>query len=131
MEFGQLNARQIATILAALRLFQREAERFNMTEAFREHFENGAIKPLSTEEIDFLCESIGVDTKDTAYITREFVRQDCGIHGAELSDEDCDVIIAEVRLLTEQGKFNHSGVYWIANRLAAEGQIHPSLPKNV
>ena len=65
---------------------------------------------------------------DTDYVTRDFVRQDCGIHGARLSDSDCDAIIDEVKKLTADGKFPHTGVYWIANRLVAEGRIHPTLP---
>ena len=27
------------------------------------------------------------------YLTREFVRKDCGIDGAQFTDEDCDRII--------------------------------------
>lgn len=59
------------------------------------------------------------------YLTREFVRQDCGINGAVLTDEDCDRIIKEVKRLYKIGKFHHTGVYWIANRLTAEGIINP------
>ena len=62
------------------------------------------------------------------YLTRDFVRQDCGIYGASLSDSDCDTVIAEVKRLAVKGKFSHTGVYWIANRLVAEGRIHPTLP---
>jgi hypothetical protein len=64
-----------------------------------------------------------------AYVTREFVRQDCGINGATFSDEDCDTVIAYVQQLALGGKFKHSGVYWIANALAGDGLIHPQLPE--
>ncbi|MCC5624403.1 hypothetical protein [Nostoc sp. CHAB 5715] len=63
------------------------------------------------------------------YVNRAFVRADCGIYGAILSDEDCDIIIAEVKKLNDQGKFFHTGVYWIANCLAAEGTIKPTFPQ--
>lgn len=66
--------------------------------------------------------------KDISYITRGFVRQECSVFGAILSDEDCDRIIAEVARLTERGEFHHTGVYWSANRLAADNRIHPQLP---
>jgi hypothetical protein len=67
--------------------------------------------------------------QSVAYITREFVREECGICGAVFSDEDCDIVIAEVQRLAIEGKFDYKGVYWIANALAADGLIHPSLPK--
>ncbi len=67
--------------------------------------------------------------RTVAYVTREFVRRDCGVSGAILSDEDCDRIIARVQRLTIEGKFGHSGVYWIANALAAKGLIRPQLPE--
>ena len=73
---------------------------------------------------------IAIDMKDIDYITRDFVRQDCGVHGATFSDENCDTIIAEVARLTEEGIFSHTGVYWIANQLAAEGKISPRNPQN-
>lgn len=63
--------------------------------------------------------------KNLDYLTREFVRSDCGIHGAELSDEDCDRVIAEVKRLNNERNFHHTGVYWIANELAANGHIKP------
>jgi hypothetical protein len=62
----------------------------------------------------------------TSYVTRSFVRKDVGANGAQLSDQDCDRIIAEVLRLDEEKSFAHTGVYWIANRLAADGHIHPS-----
>jgi hypothetical protein len=225
MKIEQLSKREIATILAALRFFQREAEKFNMVEAFPEYFECGELTPLGNAEIDALCEDINTDIsthaesaecrwnqlvatmnfennspltrltlhlncavedenlsheqafevlegergwifdidcaenrdaaiaafdeleemrgqgvstpfsqtfsaaafKDVAYVTREFVRADCSIHGASFSDADCDTIIAEVQKLAQQGNFHHAGVYWIANRLTAEGQIHPTM----
>lgn len=51
--------------------------------------------------------------KDISYITREFVRQECSVFGAILSDEDCARIIVEVARLTECGESHHTGVYWI------------------
>lgn len=63
--------------------------------------------------------------KNLDYLTREFVRQDCGANGAKLRDKDCDLIIAEVKRLDAKGEFYHTGVYWIANKLAAEGVINP------
>ena len=62
---------------------------------------------------------------ELSYLTREFVRKDCGTNGATFSDEDCDRIIQEVKRLHSEGKFFHTGCYWIANRLAAEGIIKP------
>lgn len=67
---------------------------------------------------EFLSENI-------TYIIRDFVRQECSVWGAILSDLDCDEVIAEVARLAKQGKFHHTGVYWIANRLVAEGRINP------
>lgn len=219
----ELNEKEIATILAALRLFQTEAMKMNMAQAFPDHFAD--ISPLSVEEIDYLCgcinESINVyhnspefrwqqlmegtviedntplnrlilqlayavedenltadnafdvlggnrwwildidrddvresaltafyeredmrinpDTlplsykfsveayKSVAYITREFVHNDCHLHSTVLSNEDYDRIIAEVQELAQQGNFAHTGIYSIANRLACEGTIHPQL----
>jgi hypothetical protein len=57
------------------------------------------------------------------------VRRDCGINGAVFSDQDCDVVIAQVQRLAIEGKFKHAGVYWIANALAGEGKIRPQLPE--
>ena len=33
------------------------------------------------------------------YLTKQFVRSDCGIDGAQFTDKDCDRIIAEVKRL--------------------------------
>ena len=55
---NQFDEREISTLLAALRLFQKEAEKFNMLEAFPDHFDDGTMTPLSSEEIDCLCEKI-------------------------------------------------------------------------
>ncbi|BAZ00508.1 hypothetical protein NIES37_45000 [Tolypothrix tenuis PCC 7101] len=63
-----------------------------------------------------------------AYLTDDFIRRDCGIHGARFSDEDCIRIREEATRLYTCGKFHHTGVYWIANRLVGEGKIHPILP---
>lgn len=61
------------------------------------------------------------------YLTNNFIRTDCGIHGAQLSDRDCKIIRRYVQRLDKKGKFHHTGVYWIANELAANGVIHPQL----
>lgn len=61
------------------------------------------------------------------YLTRKFVRGDCGTNGATFSDEDCDLIIQEVKRLHRIGEFHHTGVYWVANKLAAEGLINPEI----
>jgi hypothetical protein len=63
-----------------------------------------------------------------AYLTDDFIRRDCRIHGAQLSEEDCARIREEVIRLHECGAFHNTGIYWIANRLAGEGEIHPILP---
>lgn len=219
----ELDEKEIATILAALRLFQTEAMKTDMAQAFPDHF--AEVSPLSTEEINYLCECINesvcvynnsaevvwkqlieqtnieantplnrlilqlayavedknltaenafdilggnrwwildIDRSDVreaalaafferedmrispdtlplnykfsvesfksvTYVTREFVRSDCQVHGAMLSDSDCDRVIAEVQELAQHGNFAHTGVYWIANRLAGSKCIHPQL----
>ena len=63
------------------------------------------------------------NSEELNYLTREFVKQDCGTNGAILSDRDCDIIIDKVKQLHSVGKFHHTGVYWIANSLAADGLI--------
>lgn len=65
--------------------------------------------------------------KNVTYTTRKFVHSDCHLYDAVLSDEDYNRIIAEVQELVQQGDFAHTGVYWIANRLASRGAIHPQL----
>ncbi|MGI2907149.1 hypothetical protein [Tolypothrix sp. VBCCA 56010] len=123
----QLNAREIATILASLRLFQQQAGNVDIAEMFPDHFID--VSPLSSVEIDDLCEAINLaEIGELDYVTHDFVRADCSIHGAMLSDNDCDIIIAEVKRLWASGQFHHTGVYWIANSLAANGMIHPTLP---
>lgn len=62
------------------------------------------------------------------YLTDEFIRRGCGVNGAEFSDEDCQRIREEVFTLYDKGEFHHTGVYWIANRLAADGIIQPQFP---
>lgn len=66
-----------------------------------------------------------LDREELNYLTRDFVRQDCGINGTVLNNRDCDLIIARVKLLHSQGLFHHNGVYWVANSLAADHLIHP------
>ena len=213
----ELDEKEIATILAALRLFKTEAMKMNMAQAFPDHF--AEISPLSIEEIDYLCGCINENVrlyhnsskfawkqlikevnaeintplnqlilklayaveneilcydnafnildgqdwwiqdisqseiyaaiysafnereklyksvewgefsieayKSTTYITKDFVRNDCKINGAILSDFDCDRVIAEVQELAQQGNFTHTGIYHIANRLAGSKCIHP------
>ena len=58
------------------------------------------------------------------YLTREFVRGECGVFGATLDDRECDLIILETQQLYLQGQFHHTGVYWVANALAANNLIH-------
>jgi hypothetical protein len=56
-----LNTEDKATVLAALRLFQRTYEDKDaeiIHADWKEHFNNGSIMPLSTEDIDALCEKI-------------------------------------------------------------------------
>lgn len=62
-------------------------------------------------------------------LTNEFIRFDVGINGAKITDKECSLIRLEVQRLHEQG-FHHVGVYWTANRLAADGVIHPRLAKD-
>ena len=62
MKFDELDNRTIATILAALRLFQQIGEKTDLTVMFPEHFEEG-VSPLSAIEIDFLCEDINASTQ--------------------------------------------------------------------
>lgn len=59
------------------------------------------------------------------YLTRKFVRDECGIFGATLDDRECDLVILETQRLYLQGQFHHTGIYWIANALAADNLIHP------
>lgn len=73
-------------------------------------------------------EEVATLKASVAYVTREFVREDCGINGATFSDEDCDTVIAYVQQLALKGNFKHAGVYWIANALAGDGLIHPQFP---
>ena len=65
------------------------------------------------------------------YLSDEFIRRDCGVHGAEFSNSDCEKIRKEVLRLHEKGEFHHAGVYWMANRLVAEGVIQPKLSRNI
>ena len=52
----ELNDREIAQVLAALRNWQLDDLGEDLTEAFAGHFEDH--EPLSNEEIDDLCERI-------------------------------------------------------------------------
>lgn len=55
-----MDARTIGTVLAALRNYQSDMERFNGVPAFLEDIatNGGTVIPLDTDEIDDLCESI-------------------------------------------------------------------------
>lgn len=64
------------------------------------------------------------------YLNSKFIHFNVGINGAEITDEECSIIRTEVQRLHEQGKFHYTGVYWIANRLAADGVMYPRLAKS-
>lgn len=51
----KLSKRELATVLAALRTFQKEEEAYRNA---MPHFED--VKPITNEEIDTLCERINV-----------------------------------------------------------------------
>ena len=53
----ELNQREIAIILASLRMFQTEAEKFDLITAYPEHF-HGQAERLTSDEIEQLCEKI-------------------------------------------------------------------------
>jgi hypothetical protein len=53
-----MNKRETATVLAALRTFQKEHEGYRNA---MPHFEE--VKPLNDEEIDTLCEQINLGEK--------------------------------------------------------------------
>jgi len=83
--------------------------------------------PVTGAQALAVVRQIYTELESTSYITRSFVRKDVGANGAQLTDQDCDRIIAEVLRLDEESSFPHTGIYWIANRLAADGLIHPIL----
>ncbi len=62
------------------------------------------------------------------YLTNEFMKQDVGVNGAAINQE-CQTINQTVMALDANGQFNHMGVYWIANQLAADGKIRHQLNK--
>ena len=64
--------------------------------------------------------------KELDYLTYDFVRHECSVFGAILSNTHCQLVIAEVHSLYLRGQFHHTGIYWIANHLAARKIIHPS-----
>lgn len=55
-----LNKREMSTILAALRMFQKTSENQNVSDMFPEFFED--VTPLSAQEIEELCEKINCTT---------------------------------------------------------------------
>lgn len=65
----ELDEKEIATILAALRLFQTEAIKTDIAQAFPDHF--AEISPLSVEEIDYLCGCIN-ESVSVYYNSPEF-----------------------------------------------------------
>lgn len=83
-------------------------------------------KTPQTQQIDRIMTNNPNNTPELDYLTRDFVRDECCIFGAVLSDTDCDRIIKEVKLLYAQGQFHHTGVYSIADYLAAQNLISPS-----
>lgn len=54
-----LNKRETATVLAALRYFQRQPRNVVRGSLIQLHFDD--VKPLSDEQIDSLCERINTD----------------------------------------------------------------------
>jgi hypothetical protein len=56
-----LTSRQLATVLAALRLFQKERGGFNRPEWYP-HFAD--VKPLTDRQIDTLCERLNCGGSD-------------------------------------------------------------------
>lgn len=68
--------------------------------------------------------------RELDYLTRNFVRDQCSSNGAVLSDADCDRIIEQTQQLYTLDRFHHTGVYWIANQLAADGVITPSFKQH-
>ncbi|MDF5714463.1 MAG: hypothetical protein PUP93_11360 [Rhizonema sp. NSF051] len=54
----ELNQREIVTMLASLRMFQKEAKKLDMAEAYPDHFLQGEVRPLTSDEIEQLCEKI-------------------------------------------------------------------------
>lgn len=65
------------------------------------------------------------------YLTNEFIRTEVKIHGMEISNQECDRYRAEVQRLYDQGEFHHTGVYWVANRLAADSYYSPPTTKKL
>lgn len=63
-----MNARQIASVLAGLRLLQATAPAQRFLDIAND---NGAIKPLTSEEIDALCEDLNTEAAMTP-------RPECG-----------------------------------------------------
>jgi hypothetical protein len=58
----KLNAQELATILAALRVFQREVGGFDVRDIKRywwEHFRD--VQPLTSGQIDSLCERLNTE----------------------------------------------------------------------
>jgi len=56
-----LNKRETATVLAALRYFQTQSTKSNLRGSL--HFVNEKVDPLTNEQIDRLCERINTDHK--------------------------------------------------------------------
>jgi hypothetical protein len=56
-----MTPRELATVLAALRLFQKERGGFNRPE-WSDHFAD--VKPLTNRQIDALCERLNCGGKD-------------------------------------------------------------------
>ena len=76
---------------------------------FEADFDSGWTAALSVAEA--IVQSQHQLPTNLDYLTPDFVRHDCGVFGATLSDHDCDRIISQVHYLYSQGKFHHTGVY--------------------
>lgn len=68
----KLSTQETATVLAALRMFQKHMTKFPDARDFLgEHF--AEVAPLKPEQIDELCERINTDTDEVLYQLREMV----------------------------------------------------------
>jgi hypothetical protein len=121
----QLSKQQLFILITALKFLNQHIDELasDFTYPDTSNLSATAIKDLCQEIDSKIKTHIGKVKESIAYVTREFVRRDCGVNGVILSDEDCDAVIAEVTKLAIEGKFKHTGVYWIANDLTARGKI--------
>lgn len=95
-----LDTNELATVLAALRLFQREFEdrnAFDIRESLPDHFADG-IMPLGTADIDTLCEKINTPARDG---TEDLSTEAKAIDTAAAADAQAE---AEARHYEEEGE---------------------------